>query len=431
MSIDQAERVARIYTGLPENVLALSHLTGTEKLGMPFEYVAECVSEDAEIDLYSLLGKPFTVEFETETSIRYINGIVSNAAHVGTRGEYALYRVVLSPWLWLLSRTSDCRIFADMSVPDIISQVFRDFGFNDFDNRLTGNYPSWNFCVQYRETAFDFVSRLMQHEGIYYYFKHENGKHQLVLCDDSSAHEAAPGYDSVPYFPVSEVSRDTEHFSQWYLERVLQPVKFATNDFSFDEPKRNLLAKAAGRSPGEYDAYEMYDYPGSYSNHDTGKLELAHGNDLAKKRLQALTATHETASASGDVRGVGAGHVFELTDCEREDQNREYLVTESNLHLQMDSYFSGDGGGAVELNTSIACIDAKVNFRSPITTRKPRIEGPQTAIVVGKKGEEIWTDKHGRVKRTDMASRMKAVLAGFVCRKPGLAKNGVVFTYLE
>lgn len=397
--IDQVTRVAQVHTDLPENTLAISKLTGLEQLGKPFEYIAECVSEEPELDLYDVLGQSITFAFGSQGDKRYINGIVSNAAQVGMRGEYTLYRLVVSPWLWLLTRTSDCRIFTEMSVWQIISEVFKENGLHDFEFVVMGEFPTWNYCVQYRESDFDFVSRLMQHEGLYYYFEHSKEKHHLMIVDDPSVHSTAPEYEQIPYYPESGgVSREKEHLSNWRLERELQATNYVTNDFAFDEPRRNLLANATSKSPGKYEAYEVYEYPGSYSNYDSGEMKLAYGNELAKLRLQALSASHETVHASGDVRGISTGNIFTLTGCDRSDQNREYLVVETDMELQLDSYLSGDGGGEVDFSVALKCIDSKVNFRSEVTTHKPRVEGPQTAIVVGPKGEEIWTDKHGRVK---------------------------------
>lgn len=398
--IDQAMRAVRIYTGLPDNTLALSRMTGQEQLSELFEYTLECVSENAELDLYEVLGQPIAVEFDTDgEGVRYLHGLVCEAGHIGSRGEYALYKLTMTAWPWIMTRTTDCRIFSDQTVPDIIEALLSDNGFDDFDNRLMGQYEPRNFCVQYQESDFAFISRLMEHEGIYYYFEHFENRHVLVLCDDFSAHSTAPNYSDIPHYPESsDTSRDTDHLVNWQFRRRIRSGKYVTKDFAFDQPKRDLLVQTAGATAGNYPSQEIYDYPGGYPCAASGEMTRSYGTRLAEMRMQALSADHEVASADGNVRGLGAGHVFVLTHCERQDQNREYLVLYASLLIQMDSYYSGSGGGAVELRSSFRCMPSNVPFRPQRKTLKPEIRGPQTAIVVGAAGEEIWTDQHGRVK---------------------------------
>lgn len=398
--IDQAARAVRIHTGLPDNTLALSRMTGHEQLSELFEYTLECVSENAALDLYEVLGQPISVEFDTDgDGVRHLHGLVCEAGHIGSRGDYALYKLTMTAWPWLMTRTTDCRIFADQNVPAIIEAVLSDIGFDDFDNRLMGQYEPRNFCVQYRESDFAFISRLMEHEGIYYFFEHFDNRHVLVICDDSSAHAAAPNYSDIPHFPEStDSSRITDHLVDWQFRRRIRSGKYVTKDFAFDEPKRDLLVQTSGAAAGNYPAQEIYDYPGGFPYTASGEMTRSYGVRLAEARMEALSADHEVASANGNVRGLGAGNVFSLSRCERDDQNREYLVLYASLVIQMDSYFSGDGGGAVELTSSFRCMPSSVPFRPRRKTPKPEIRGPQTAIVVGAAGEEIWTDQHGRVK---------------------------------
>ena len=148
---------------------------------------------------------------------RYFHGIVARCSQNVDQGQFASYQATLRPWLWLLSRTSDCRIFQNLTIPQIIKQVFRDLGFSDFEDALSRPYREWEYCVQYRETSFDFVSRLMEQEGIYYFFRHEQGRHVLVLADAYGAHTRAPGYGSVPYYPKNEQQRERDHIHDWHL----------------------------------------------------------------------------------------------------------------------------------------------------------------------------------------------------------------------
>ncbi len=398
--IDQAMRAVRIHTGLPDNTLALSRMTGQEQVSELFEYTLECVSENASLDLYEVLGQPISVEFDTDgDGVRHLHGLVCEAGHIGSRGEYALYRLTMTAWPWMMTRTTDCRIFSDMSVPDVIEQVLSENGFDDFEIRLMGQYEPRNFCVQYQESDFAFISRLMEHEGIYYFFEHFDDRHVLMLCDDSSAHSPAPGYSDIPHYPEStETSRTTDHLVNWQFRRRIRSGKYVTKDFAFDQPKRDLLVQTDGTTAGNYPSQEIYDYPGGYPSGANGEMTRSYGTRLAETRMQALSADHEVASADGNVRGLGAGNVFTLSNCERADQNREYLVLYAALRIQMDSFYSGSGGGSVELESSFRCMPSNVPFRPQRKTPRPEIRGPQTAIVVGAAGEEIWTDQYGRVK---------------------------------
>jgi len=399
-TIDQALRAVRVFTPLADNTLAVANMTGSEHLSKLFNYSLECISEDANLDLYDLLGMNVCVEIDTQNdAVRYVHGLVSHAAHIGNQGEFALYKFTLTAWPWMLKQTSDCRIYADMNVPDIIAQVFNDNGFSDFDSRLMGTYDSWNFCVQYQESDFDFVSRLMEHEGIYYHFEHYENRHVMVLCDGPSAHNEVPDYGVIAHYPEStDQLRHEDHLVNWQFEKKVQSGKYAVKDFAFDKPKRDLLVKKVDKLDGHYDSLELFDFPGGYSNTDSGEMTRDYGERLIKSRMEGLSAHHEVANAQGNVRGLNAGHKFTLSNCERDDQNREYLIVYAQLIIQMDAYSSGADGGSVEVTSSFRCMPSNKVYRPLRSTPKPEIRGPQTAIVVGKKGEEIWTDKHGRVK---------------------------------
>lgn len=400
MSISQSERVARIQTQLPDDELVLSRFSGHERLSTLFEYQVDCISENASLELYEVLGLAVTLEVDLESGEqRYINGIVSHASHAGSQGEYALYSLTLRPQLWLLSHTSDHRIFQEINVPDIIESVLDEAGLR-FNNLLQGAYPNWNYCVQYGESNFDFISRLMEHEGIYYYFTHSQGEHIMVLCDNQSAHDTVSDYQSIPHYPADmDVIRDQEHLVSWRLERQVTTGKFALNDFGFDQPKRDLLVTAENANSGKYPKFERYEYPGAYPNNSSGALVRSYGEQLARQHLEQQESSHELASAHGNVRGLSAGNLFSLVNCERTDQNREYLIVDANCSLDMDNYYSGGiADQPVEFKAAFICMNSQKAFRAPRVTPKPRIQGPQTAIVVGPAGEEIWTDEHGRVK---------------------------------
>lgn len=396
-SITQKHRMIAVNTPLGEDVLVFGRMTATEQLSRLFEFDVELFSEKTDIQITEVLGKNVTVRLEmpNKRGTRYFNGFVTRFGYIGTRGlRYGAYRATLSPWLWFLTRTADCRIFQNKKVPDIIKELFREQGFTDFKDMLSGSYREWEYCVQYRETDFNFVSRLMEQEGIYYYFTHDNGKHTLVLADGYSSHSKFAGYDQIPYFPPDiHDHRERDHLSEWLSFKQVQPGAYALNDFDFKAPRKNLRAVLNQPKSHALADFEMYDYPGEY-------VEPGDGNNYSKIRLQELLAQHEIAQGRGNAAGLAVGYLFSLTQCPRDEQNREYLIVSATHRLESDEYESFSGGaisGKPYLGEIVA-IEAKQPYRAPRITPKPVVQGPQTAIVVGPKGEEIYTDQYGRVK---------------------------------
>jgi type VI secretion system secreted protein VgrG len=389
----QKHREAAIETTLGEDVLLLISFSGTEQLGRLFEYKLELASEDYQIKSESVVGQNVSIRLNLgNNGIRYFNGYVSHFTQLTSSGQLARYRATVVPWFWFLTRVADCRIFQEKTVPEIIQQIFRDRGFTDFENGLSGTYRTWEYCVQYRETDFNFLSRLMEQEGIYYFFKHENDKHSLVLADSASAHGPYPEFEQLKYHPAEKGTTTEECISDWSVETHLQPCSFALNDFDFKNPKGDLQARTKVSRGHTSADFEIYDYPGQYA-------ETSHGEEYTKKRIEELQAQYEVITASSDSRGICAGFNFSLTDHPRDDQNHEYLITSANYTIQGDDIFStGAASNDCIFLCSFTAIKSSQPFRSPRTTPKPKVSGPQTAIVVGTSGEEIYTDEYGRVK---------------------------------
>jgi len=389
----QKNRELAIETPLGEDALLLTSVAGTEALGRPFEYRLELASENRQIKAADIVGQNVTIRLDLLAGgSRYFNGHISRFTQLTTAGQLARYRATVVPWLWFLGRTSNCRMFQDKTVPDIIKQVFRDHGFTNFEDGLSGRYRKWEYCVQYRETDFAFVSRLMEHEGIYYFFRHENGKHSLVLADSYGAHEPYPDFAELTYQPADKGTTTEECVSDWVVESHLQPGSYALNDFDFENTQRDLQARAKIGRGHTLAEFEMYDYPGDYT-------ETGDGEEYARKRIQELQAQYEVATARSDARGICAGFTFSLASHPRADQNREYLISSANYTIKGDEIFSaGTGGSELIYSCDFTAIESSQPFRSPRTTPKPSISGPQTAIVVGPSGEEVHTDQYGRVK---------------------------------
>jgi len=389
-----------IATPLGADAFHLQHVSGQEELGRLGQYQLELLSERGDVKASDLLGKnvTFVLEMQGGQEQRFYNGYVTRFSILGQVQTTAyrsnigyLYQITLHPWLWFLTRTANCRIFQQKKVPDIIKEVFDLYGFSSYKLQLTGSYRVWDYCVQYRETDFAFVSRLMEQEGIYYSFEHDNGKHTLMLTDALGAHTPRPGYASFEFRPTAG-NKVVEHdcINGWDATAEIQSGSYALDDFDFQKPRAQL-----GKSvslPGQHDvsSMEIFDYPGEY---DTP----ADGEHYARVRIEELHSQYEIAQGSGNVRGIEVGRTFKLTQHPTESQNQEYLVV-SNHFKAVNNALSSAGGGGSDFTCSFNVIPKNVQFRSQRATPKPTVHGPQTAIVVGPKGEEIYTDKYGRVK---------------------------------
>jgi type VI secretion system secreted protein VgrG len=393
MAGTQSNRFIGVTSPLGGDVLLFRRMTARESLGRLFEVELELLSSAEDIKIEDVLGQNMTVRLEIQDgSDRYFNGFCSEFSQSGRLGRYAVYEAFLRPWLWFLTRTADCRIFQELTVPDIIKEVFREHGFSDFEESLSNTYRTWEYCVQYRETDFNFVSRLMEQEGIYYFFRHEDGKHTLVLADSYSAHDLIPAYEKVPYYPPSEnVEREEDCITDWYLRKTVKTGNYVLESFDFKRPKAELAANSSISRKHARADFEMFDYPGEY-------VQKADGDQYVRARLEELQAEHERVQGEADARGFVTGGLFELLNYPREDQNREYLIVSVTHTATVSDYESGTGGADSEYSCSFEAQESKTPFRAPRTTRKPFVQGPQTAIVVGPSGEEIHTDEYGRVK---------------------------------
>jgi type VI secretion system secreted protein VgrG len=382
-----------IVTPLGEDVLLFHGMSAREEMSRLFEYQLDLLSTHDDVNLDDILGKNVTIKLGLpEDQTRYFNGYVTRFAQGGMHGRYHRYIATVRPWLWFLTRTSDCRIFQDMKVPDIIKSVFGDHPSADFKFELTGSYHTWTYCVQYRETDFNFVSRLMEQEGIAYYFRHADGKDTLVLTDSTSKHTPAPGYDKLSFIaPTEHVKPELEHVSAWDFAREIQPGVYVHDDYDLERPSVEL--KTTKLLPRQYKPsdYEVYDYPGMY-------LQKPDGEQYASVRINEFGSQFEMAHATTNARGLAVGSLLTLEDHPRADQNREYLVVSGSYDLSFENYESLPEGGGTSYRCAFAAMPSSQQFRPKRQTPKPFVQGPQTAVVVGPGGEEIYTDKYGRVK---------------------------------
>jgi type VI secretion system secreted protein VgrG len=384
-------QLVAISTPLGDEKLLLRQARINEELGQPFTMDVELLSDDENISLDDILGQNVTIRLETKDESRYFNGIVTEFFQKENIAKNACFGAVVRPWFWLLTLSETCRIFQVKTYPEIIKAVFEDLGFSDYEDQLTGAYTPQEYVVQYNESDFNFVSRIMEQEGIYYYFVHTNGKHTLVLADDSSV---LPEIGEIPFYEKEDSGYqvDLEGIIKWENYRKIRTGGVSLGDFDFTTPSKNLRAITTDPKTGSLASLQKFNYPGKY-------IERDKGSNYTKILMEKENVHYDQKYAEGNFRTLYAGSQFKLMDHHRDDQNDSYLVVKFSCVLKSDKYLLSSSGQDSELFTcTFTCIPANVSYRPQQIAIKPRISGPQTAIVVGKKGEEIWTDKYGRVK---------------------------------
>lgn len=384
-------RIINAHTPMGSDLL-FSALNGREEISRLFDFTLELKSLQRGIAIKSLLGQSITLEMAVEgNATRYLNAQCSHFQSTGKIGRYYVYEARLRPWLWYASRRSDYKIFQQMTVPEIVLDVLgKNYPF-PVDNRLTASYRTWDYNVQYRETDFNFVSRLMEHEGIYYYFEHAMGEHTLVLCDGLNAHSPFPGYAAIPFYMPDSAHTGEDYFDTWAVGQAIDSGAYHTDDYDFTKPAADLSTGRSKPRPHPHADYEIYDYPGGYTETDDG-------DRYSRVRMEELQADHETIQGFGEVRGAAPGRLFTLKRHPRADQNREYLITGAHYTLRDNSYEADSNVGTLTWRVNIDALPSSETYRPQRLTPKPRSMGPETAVVVGPPGEEIYTDEYGRVK---------------------------------
>lgn len=394
MSSMSESRAVALETPLGADVLLFYRMRAHEELGRLPRFELEVLSDDEDIDLGGLLGEAIKVSLATrDDGTRYFNGHVTRFEYAGRSGRRALYRLEVHPWLWFLHKRSNCRIFHDMSVLDILKAVCGDHGYSAIkDDRLARKPDKREYTVQYRESDFDFVSRLLEDEGIYYWFEHADGSHEMVLGDGSSSHEAAPGYETVSiYGDAEKAAQDRDHIARWSVAKRVVSKGFVLDDWNFETPTVDLVVEKEEGQDGSPDAAQEFDYPGGFF--DTGV-----GDGRTQRRLEEAQSEFEVGQGAGNARGLMTGFTFELEGATRTDQRRAYLIRSITHEITGDSYESGgSGGGGVYQNRFVA-VDAQAQLRPARTTPRPAVRGPQTAKVVG--SGDIDVDEYGRVLLT-------------------------------
>jgi len=361
-----------------------------ERLSTPYGLTVSLACED-EIDFDEVMGKEALFTILGDEKDRSIHGVVNTFMQTGSRDRYHLYEATVVPAAWLLSLEQDCRIFQGKTVQDIVTQVLKDGGITSerFDFRLQNSYQPREYCVQYRETDLNFISRLLEEEGIFYFFEHSEESHVMVFADSTVAYKPIEGDAKVSFNPSAGMVAEKEFVYSLSFSRKIHTGKLTQRDFNFEKP---LLDLTAQEQTDDYQKLEIYDYPGEYMDQERGKA-------LAKVRLEQATTYRETAEGQSACPRLVAGFTFTLADHDREDFNKEYLIVEVlTTGSQPQSLKEVSGGGGASYSNNFMAIPSSVIYRPDRNALKPIVEGVQTAIVVGPAGEEIYTDEHGRVK---------------------------------
>ena len=388
----QANRQFGFKTPLGDDKLLLYKVQGSAALGQPFCYKVELFSEDESINAETLLAKSVTISIaDDDSSPRFINGYITEFYQMEPYLDQYRYFAEVRPWLWLLTLSENCRIFQNKSYPDIIKAVFNELGFSDFEDRLSASYPVIEYVVQFNETDFDFVSRIFEQEGIFYYFEHVEGVHMLILVDESTS---LCKIGEIPYCSPehSRSFRDGVFIDQWHQQKQVCSSGVRRTDYDYHAPTKNLETVASAPALPSLSNLERFNYPGKYQ-------ERVLGDNYTRVLMENENKRFETLSGSTNHRMLTAGSVFTLTEYFRAAQNRDYLVVAVVITIENDDFKSTGTDKEVEpYRCAFIAIPADVTFRLDNKVKKPIMYGPQTAVVVGKEGEEIWTDEMGRVK---------------------------------
>lgn len=394
--LKQENRVGSLSTPLGEDKLVLTAFDAVEGLSELFEFRVDAMSDDANIDFDQLLGRSCSVSVKLfEPQARRFSGLAVEAQATGMIQDLYTYQLVLRPALWLLTRTTNCRIYHKKTVIEIVSEVLEERQI-DFRLATKDGYPKLDYCVQYRETDYNFIARLMEQHGVYFFFTHSGDSHKLVLADQTSSHEDVVGLSTVRYSTSSTAQHSMEQtLSSWSSERRFRTGKVELRDYNFRNPNEHLVGQASGfERYSKATTFEHYDYPGKHDNEGDGKK-------YAKIRLDAEQAIDHRRFASGEAVNLYPGGLVQVKEHPIESEDQKYLVVRCAHHLTNELYRSGTAPSAAErpYHGNFELQPSDHVYRAPIVTPKPVMHGPQTAKIVARDtssdSEEIDVDDDG------------------------------------
>jgi type VI secretion system secreted protein VgrG len=379
-------------------------LSGTETLSDLYAFEVDLVCDSKTLDVKQPLGTNATVTLETEgLGNRYLDGIVTYfGMHGQDTGAKISYRMVLSPWLWLATRKRGFKIYQHLTVPQIVEQALAEFGY-PMEFKLTRAYRERDFTVMYNETVYNFISRLCESEGIWFGYKHSVGSHTVVFCDDVvSSVEPLPGGDTIPFYPRDKSAlAPKEHVFAWRMGQEIQPGKAYLDDLDFKRPRTDLAEMRKNPLGHGHSEHESFIWPGNYTAFTDGEV-------YTRLQLETDQSRQHRARAELTKRAIAPNYTIQLTNYPRGDQNKKFLVVSVTYLLQENVQSSigvagkpetqgmVEGGSIQKFSMEVHPVD--IVYRPDLVTPLPRTYGPQTAVVVGPAGQEIWVDKYSRVK---------------------------------
>jgi type VI secretion system secreted protein VgrG len=379
----------------PEQQLLIESFKGREGLSQAYSFELLLVCEDSGVELKSMMGQLVTIEIELATgSPRYLAGYLTRFASIGSDGGMARYTATLNPWFSMLKNRFDTRIFQGNTVEEVVTQVFALCpAFSRHEFRLTKPQKRYTYITQYRETDFNFVQRLLEEEGMFYYFEHTAEGHTMIICDDSSTLVPLPEQPQIRFHTAS-VTETADSITQWSGNRQLQSGKIAVQTFDYRQPNNRLpVTMNSLNKQGDVENFEIYDFPGQYT-HGT----YDEGEALVRLRVEALELKGKSFSGASNCRAMKPGYTFELLQHYDHDQgsaeDRQFLL----MGVESEGHNNYLNGHQASYYNTFTCVRKKIPFRPQLSTPRPTIPGPQTAIIVGPPGEEIFTDELGRVK---------------------------------
>jgi type VI secretion system secreted protein VgrG len=401
--------VAALNIKADEGDFLVLGLTGHEHLGRMFEYVVEVaeipaglldlLSEPKKVDLSKLIGTPATVHMKVMEDERYFHGHVTRAKHGPKRGRYETYTLTLQPWIWFMTQTRNSRVFQEKSVKDVLTELMKDYS-SPSEWRLVseGDYPKLDYCVQYDETDFDFFSRLLEEFGIYYFFEHEDKKHTLVFTDSTTKHKSRKGDTAINW---ANAMLSTSTITTWYVQQEVRSVKTLLTEYDYLAPTEEIKGEGnAEKKPKMLGKMEWFEHPARVVQNGV-KPEAQPAKTLvtqqAKVRMEELLSLYASATGQTNVRDLGVGMTFDIDGV---DDKGTYLMVSAIYRLDFPDHEAIEDLKSNRKHEGYLCdflaISKDAKYRSPRTTPRPVIAGPQTAMVVGKAPNEIETDKHGR-----------------------------------
>ena len=405
----QKNSLCKLTTPFAEDELLVKKMTGTEAISQLFRFELDLSSEKNDLPFEEVLGQKVTIEIDLAGDRdRFIHGVVSRFGQLdspGTgqgedEGGDTSYFMEVVPWTWLLTRRQDCRIFQEKSIPDIVAEVFDGLGFTDYEFRLKSSYDPLVNCVQYQETDFAFISRLLEAEGIFYFFEHEKTRHLMVMMDSVDQAPEMPNMEEALFHSSAVTTHSEDRVQAWHVEQVLQPGKYALRDYNFLDPTTDLLVGAVSNvGLADTEKFEIFDYPGDYTNlGGEGEAKLGKGDSRVRLRMEEGDTPGFTAHGKSTCRAFLPGHVFKFAGHSRADFNTGWLLVSIEHEVGQEGSLDEEEGSLVRYRNVFHCIPDSVPYRPSRRTACPRIAGPQTAVVVGPGSEEIYVDKYGRVK---------------------------------